>query len=68
MFKTVAQLESQINEKLDRVVAIAEIAKQENRTYSELETGEVDSINASVETDKKALEFQRTEHKLQNDR
>jgi HK97 family phage major capsid protein len=58
-FKTVAELESEISSKLDRVVAIAEIAKVENRQYSDEEAAEVEAVNASVEKDKKALELQK---------
>jgi len=59
MFKTAKDLENEISAKLDRVVAIAEIAKSENRQYSQEESAEVEAVNASVEADKKALELQR---------
>lgn len=59
MFKTVAEWEAEISSKLDRVVAIAEIAKTENRQYTAEEVSEVESVNAAVELDKKGLELQR---------
>lgn len=59
MFKTSAQLEAEISSKLDRVVAIAEIAKVENRQYSPEEAAEVEAVNAAIEQDKKALELQK---------
>lgn len=58
-FKTVADLEADISAKLDRVVAIAEIAKIENRQYTAEEASEVENVNAAVEQDKKALDLQK---------
>lgn len=58
-FKTVKDLEADISAKLDRVVAIAEIAKTENRQYTAEEATEVESVNAAIEKDKQSLELQR---------
>lgn len=47
MFKTVAQIKAEMQDLGDRVVAIATLAKEENREYTSEEAAEIDSINGS---------------------
>jgi HK97 family phage major capsid protein len=47
MLKTVAELKAEIVSLADQVVAITEIAKQENREYTAEEKAEIDAINGT---------------------
>lgn len=58
MIKTVAQYKEEINALVDRVEAISELAKTENRDYTPEEAAEVDSIvaeNGKIESLNKEL-------------
>lgn len=50
MFKTIAQLEAEIKTGLDRVTAIAAIAKEENREYTAQEKTEIDALTGEKGT------------------